>query len=834
LYYASAVAQSTRLGAINKNDNQSVAEWLCDLVARSNEDMLFIYYYDDASGFIAGRVNTLNLSVPPLAGHTILAYYSAQRQLADFWYFADGRVQFRGTPPNLTQTTTFNHTVRPYSAPFRGATVHSSSSGGDPLQWSAPFVDFSKQFADFGLGGPIRNASTQTTLGILGVFYRTIAVRDYLATLKVAKHGRAFLIDPQTNVFLGSNAGDEAVRTESNGTVVLASPSDVQDGTSRRALDGVGWRLKACTSRCAYTLGSGLDALFVTIISVSDSFGLNLRVVVVVPAQDFLQSIRDSLVIGVGAAAGAICGVLVVSAFLLHFLLSPLRRLEHRLYESSTLQYQELPLDEEPSFLSEIFTIETAYRQLVAELKKVKSFLPQSVLRQLELQQRGDIGDSDEVGAVQDESRMHASSRRSDGVAAADSDDIMLSPAGSHERSTDAGLVEMGGHAPSRSTALVTLPSTSSSQHRPSSAGNETEFGNHSGTTSSQSHLQLTVLPSPLEGPPRSHSAVRSTQSGVVAASPLRKPPLHFDGVLKPRRVSLFMANMCSFHKAQQLLGVGELQTLHTVVTRCILNTVNAHQGVLELFHGDRFTASFNASLACHAPAERCCQTITTLLATLPSLEQRGYTGIRFGAATDMALCGNLGCDAMKRFSVVGTVVNQAFALMQQTKLESVQNLVCASTFDDAKRSFVLQHVNYVMLPQSPTGSIISTVICPRTSAPTLMPPVHMSSPVDQRPPAETFPHSQSTTTPFHPPPRPGHSQNYNNNSSSTSASGAAAVSPPSHVIRLVNDAFEAFAMGDIKKVKELFSQIPRDYSAGLARSLRAVEHLHQMEGSPR
>eukprot|EP00455_Lapot_gusevi_P036482 TRINITY_DN40611_c0_g1_i3.p1 TRINITY_DN40611_c0_g1~~TRINITY_DN40611_c0_g1_i3.p1 ORF type:complete len:177 (+),score=10.46 TRINITY_DN40611_c0_g1_i3:45-575(+) len=174
---------------------------------------------------------------------------------------------------------------------------------------------------------------------------------------------------------------------------------------------------------------------------------------------------------------------------------------------------------------------------------------------------------------------------------------------------------------------------------------------------------------------------------------------------------------------------------------------------------------------------------------------------MRFGAATGAALCGNLGCDAMRRFSVVGIVVNHAYALNQQTKLETVNNLVCAGTFQEAQRTFVLQYMNYVLLPQAPTGALIATVIGPRP-----------------------------TRTPAASPVVDGAQRDFSGLQDDRSG-GLRGLPSSKDFVANVNEAFEYFAQGDLQKVKELYSTIPKKHSAGLARLLRAVEHVQHQAG---
>ncbi|CUG11017.1 mitogen-activated protein kinase, putative, partial [Bodo saltans] len=78
-----------------------------------------------------------------------------------------------------------------------------------------------------------------------------------------------------------------------------------------------------------------------------------------------------------------------------HFVIRPLQRLEAKIYASVTLE-EDTDAADNKSMFSEILRIEEAYDKLQAELKKVKSFLPQSVLKQLEQQDEDDEATDDE------------------------------------------------------------------------------------------------------------------------------------------------------------------------------------------------------------------------------------------------------------------------------------------------------------------------------------------------------------------------------------------------------------------------------------------------------
>ena len=82
-----------------------------------------------------------------------------------------------------------------------------------------------------------------------------------------------------------------------------------------------------------------------------------------------------------------------------------------------------------------------------------------------------------------------------------------------------------------------------------------------------------------------------------------------------------------------------------------------------------------------------------------------------FGLATGTALCGNFGCEGLKQPSVIGPVVQQAFALMHQCAPERAVSLCNGEAAAVLKDEVALVHWNYVMLPQSTAPCTISLML---------------------------------------------------------------------------------------------------------------------------
>ena len=132
----------------------------------------------------------------------------------------------------------------------------------------------------------------------------------------------------------------------------------------------------------------------------------------------------------------------------------------------------------------------------------------------------------------------------------------------------------------------------------------------------------------------------------------------------KPRwkRATLMQTNMhrtlrgevvreseASVYMGQEQVASGFAASLTALLTR-LLVLVSAQGGVVDLFIGDRVWSSFNTSrlLAKHAHgAVRAC---TALLGS------DGSYSLNVGLACGRVLCGDLGCDTMRRYTVLGHV----------------------------------------------------------------------------------------------------------------------------------------------------------------------------------
>ena len=136
------------------------------------------------------------------------------------------------------------------------------------------------------------------------------------------------------------------------------------------------------------------------------------------------------------------------------------------------------------------------------------------------------------------------------------------------------------------------------------------------------------------------------------------------------KRVGVLSLNLVGFHAlcapekfATRAHKINELSTtLLTLAVACS----HAERGVMDSFHGDHFTLTFNASRVVSGPLAAA---VRTANAFIEEVRQRGQfdgcRGVAAGAASGRAHVGTFGIEGYRRMSVVGDVYRAANGLQQ-------------------------------------------------------------------------------------------------------------------------------------------------------------------------
>ena len=121
--------------------------------------------------------------------------------------------------------------------------------------------------------------------------------------------------------------------------------------------------------------------------------------------------------------------------------------------------------------------------------------------------------------------------------------------------------------------------------------------------------------------------------------------------------------------------------------TTLLLKTLQAtesYRGMVDVFVGDKVHCSFNTSRQCANHATSALRTASMLL--------RGSTSqVNIGVASGKVLRGEMGCDVMRRFSMVGTLVRDVHGMERAGRILGCNVLCNRLCFSDAECEHVLR-----------------------------------------------------------------------------------------------------------------------------------------------
>ena len=159
----------------------------------------------------------------------------------------------------------------------------------------------------------------------------------------------------------------------------------------------------------------------------------------------------------------------------------------------------------------------------------------------------------------------------------------------------------------------------------------------------------------------------------------------NFRAVLKSRRVSLAVTNAIAFSES----NISDHREYLTKALECC----TANGGIPDSFSGDRFIIMFNGPRTCGNHAVQAVITCRSIIATSP------YT-ISSSVATGTARCGNMGCEGLKRYSVIGSVFSVAMALERANRILKTNLVCCPLAQRDIANEFYTRIEDQLLYPK--------------------------------------------------------------------------------------------------------------------------------------
>eukprot|EP00744_Colponema_vietnamica_P007637 GILI01010970.1.p1 GENE.GILI01010970.1~~GILI01010970.1.p1 ORF type:complete len:872 (-),score=160.25 GILI01010970.1:291-2906(-) len=173
----------------------------------------------------------------------------------------------------------------------------------------------------------------------------------------------------------------------------------------------------------------------------------------------------------------------------------------------------------------------------------------------------------------------------------------------------------------------------------------------------------------------RSNVAGRaSRRASVSLQAPLHSIPMAKHETLGTRRVAILMVNLRGFHALTSGTNIDSLGTCVRSLCGMVEAVVLADKGIVDAFHGDHFTVTYNVARTIGNPGQAAAMSATRLRSDLRNLPEFSKQSLSMGLAVGKATVGNLGSDTMKKLCVVGPVFSEAVSL---ERLASTVNQDC-------------------------------------------------------------------------------------------------------------------------------------------------------------
>lgn len=784
-------------GIMGINDiERGVVPWLAP---HANDGYVSLMLYSDGRGELVSQFgfypNGTKYVAPP--GCFIEATFSSHSSVGRY------TVRPEKSPHTILLNTTaevaFDFLARPY---FLAAKVK--------RQWSPPVVSVFDPMVTIVTGVPIIDLSSGNTVGAFCIVIFAEQLSKFLMTLDVGKTGRVVVIDSGTESFMGGNFPESGRRQS---TIINATTGAVTS-VSRLAhwcevsdplVNDVCMKFHDPVMKCLDTCdifdprdnhGDVYPRdLAVRVATIDDQWGLSVRVVVIIPVLDFQLQFHNGLITAFSVTVGTVVILVAALAACLYTGLQPLRDLENQIIRCATLHTAEWS---NTSIFSEVDVVIVAFTKLLKELKIVRSFLPPNILAQLALLSQGKI-------PVSELSWVSTSSTTADDVAN-DGDDAPAAEihvpieidddeALKDERTAATQENHNGSHRSS---------SASGSQKHTDESGNNNNNNNTNNTNRGSTTSNSVTLPLSYQGKRRRRN---------------KKPVgLNVTQRLMLRSVVVAVINIAGSHAVVSARSPEEFNQLHRRTLEILQSNIASFGGVVDLFFGDHFYVSFNASQRCPEAVLQAAEALYTVDMSLqeasrvreqkpamsaalssqnseclspsgPASPQSLECTVRVGVGFGEAHCGMLGVDTMKQYHVIGQVVNHAHTLMRLAKSCSQGVLLSdafAAKFRKSKEGAgtptspahcFLRHVNYVRLPGCTKPCVVSTLFKEVVDA-------SSESSLSEKPTSRTAAQNLFFS------PKPYFSVTE---------------------VQLANDAFDALQNGEVAKARQLAEKAPRE-----------------------
>ena len=183
-----------------------------------------------------------------------------------------------------------------------------------------------------------------------------------------------------------------------------------------------------------------------------------------------------------------------------------------------------------------------------------------------------------------------------------------------------------------------------------------------------------------------------TSQSSVVTMQN-QKALLRVEG-MKKKKVSLAHMNVVSWHDFCKKHKDAEVLSAHAGVIERILTAVQHNKGVCDTFAGDKILATFNAFVPKPSHSVSCVKAAHEAATALGDVHK-----ISYGCTTGEARVGNMGCNGMKKVSILSKSMSWVVVLERWNKNQNLPGpgVVDQNVSREAEGQVVLQCLGAVL-----------------------------------------------------------------------------------------------------------------------------------------
>ena len=168
-----------------------------------------------------------------------------------------------------------------------------------------------------------------------------------------------------------------------------------------------------------------------------------------------------------------------------------------------------------------------------------------------------------------------------------------------------------------------------------------------------------------------------SSQSAALPVTAMRAQPL---GLSSTKATLLTLNIKDTLHRLEE--DSARFSDLFTTLLLKTLQATEVRRGMVDVFVGDRIYCSFNTSKTCASHATSALHAATLLLR---GDDNNIAPHVNMGVATGKVLRGDMGCEVMRRFSMVGTLARDVNVLERAGRVLGCSVLCNRLCFSDAE-----------------------------------------------------------------------------------------------------------------------------------------------------